>query len=216
MGLYLSCQPDGSLKANRHAANSWESFQIYTSDYCPNKNLGSSCVAIKSSYTDQFRKSERWVRASIDGTLKCDLEKFEYVSQLFYGWTAQEAKEIETLKFNFASAKWKQTLLAESFFELPAGSKEVPLKFQYDISKQNKVDWINSRKSSDKTYSSDDGKIVITDPGYQKKKSVQISDTCVGKADAKVKCITKLMNSTLEVDYTVSRAYDNGLKMNEI
>jgi hypothetical protein len=63
-------------------------------------------------------------------------------------------------------------LIAESFFELPAGSKEVPLKFQYDISKQNKVDWINSRKSSDKTYSSDDGKIVITDPGYQKKKSV--------------------------------------------
>jgi hypothetical protein len=64
---------------------------------------------------------------------------------------------------------------------------------------------VKSRKGSDKTYASEDGKIVVTDPGYQKPKTVFIEDQCAGN------CIYKLMNSTLEVDYTVSQTYENGM-----
>jgi hypothetical protein len=69
---------------------------------------------------------------------------------------------------------------------------------------------VKSRKGSDKTYASEDGKIVVTDPGYQKPKTVFIEDQCAGK------CTSKLMNATLEVDYTVSQSYDNGMIAEEI
>ena len=105
-GLYLSCQPDGSLRTDRAQPNSWETFQVYKSDFCPNRPLGYLCFAIKSAYTDNFRKTEMWIRATRTGELKCDLDKFQYVSQLFYSWTTKYPKVTETIKFDFVAAKW--------------------------------------------------------------------------------------------------------------
>ena len=79
----------------------WEEFHVYKSSNCPNRQLGSICLAIKSAEHDT------WLRATADGQLLCDVGG-DYVPKdaVFYGWTAEELNfKLDNIKYNVSSAK---------------------------------------------------------------------------------------------------------------
>ena len=81
-GKFVVCEKDGDVKADREWMRTWEAFHIYKSSACPNRALGSICIAIKSAEHD------KWLRATEDGQLKCD-KGGDYIPKdaIFYGWT---------------------------------------------------------------------------------------------------------------------------------
>lgn len=100
-GKYLVCEPDGKVLANREWMKSWEAFHVYKSSSCPNRKLGSICIAIKSAEHD------KWIRATEDGELVCDVGG-DYVPKdaVFYGWTANDLSfKLQDIRYNVSSAK---------------------------------------------------------------------------------------------------------------
>jgi len=100
-GKFLVCEPDGQVKADREFMRTWEAFHVYKSSACPNRNLGSICIAIKSAEHD------KWLRATEDGELLCDVGGDSVPKDaVFYGWTESDLSfKLDNIKYNVSSAK---------------------------------------------------------------------------------------------------------------